>query len=126
MNKETCIRQVADLEQINRCISSLKQVKPSVSRLSEILKLAGSEVRLNILFLLQHEDQLCPCDLSDILSMSVPAISQHLRKLKDGNLVHTRREGQTIYYSLNPLFEEVLSPLFNQINANKLMEVSAA
>jgi len=34
------------------------------------------------------------------LGMSIPAVSQHLRKLKDGNIVEARKEGQTIYYSL--------------------------
>ncbi|MDZ7694978.1 MAG: ArsR family transcriptional regulator [Balneolaceae bacterium] len=38
------------------------------------------------------EEHLCPCDLSDILDMSVPAVSQHLRKLKDGGLVDNRAE----------------------------------
>ena len=83
MAKQSCIRDVADLNQINRCIDSLKQVESSVLKLSDILKLAGNDVRLKILFLLSSEEDLCPCDLSDILDMTVPAVSQHLRKLKD-------------------------------------------
>ena len=126
MSKKECIREVADLNQINRCIESLNEVEGSVDRLVVILKLAANDVRLNILYLLSKEDQLCPCDLSDILDMSVPAVSQHLRKLKDGGLVETERDGQTIFYSLNPLFNEILSPNFDHINDNNLLEVLAA
>jgi len=126
MSKKECIREVADLNQINRCIESLNEVEGSVDRLVDILKLAANDVRLNILYLLSKEDELCPCDLSDILDMSVPAVSQHLRKLKDGGLVETERDGQTIFYSLNPLFNEILSPNFDHINDNNLLEVLAA
>lgn len=60
--------------------------------LSNILSLAGNNVRLKILFLLSQEQALCVCDLSDILEMKVSAISQHLRKLKDRNIVITQRK----------------------------------
>jgi DNA-binding transcriptional ArsR family regulator len=48
--------------------------------------------------------------------MSVPAISQHLRKLKDGNLIVSRKEGQTIYYSLTQENLKILKPFFKHIN----------
>jgi DNA-binding transcriptional ArsR family regulator len=126
MSKQECIREVADLNQINRCIDSLEKVEGSIDRLTDILKLAANDVRLKILYLLSREVHLCPCDLSDILDMSVPAVSQHLRKLKDGGLVETQRDGQTIFYSLNPLFNEILSPSFDQIKDNNILEVLAA
>lgn len=126
MSKQECTREVADLKQINRCIDSLDEVEESIDRLTDILKLAANDVRLKILYLLSREDELCPCDLSDILDMSVPAVSQHLRKLKDGGLVETQRDGQTIFYSLNPLFKEILSPNFDHIKDNNLLEVLAA
>jgi DNA-binding transcriptional ArsR family regulator len=126
MSKQQCIREVADLVQINRCINSLTHVEASVHKLTNILKLAANDVRLKILFLLDNEERLCPCDLGDILGMSIPAISQHLRKLKDGGLVDTKREGQVIFYSLKPTFKNVLSASFAQINNNKLLEILAA
>ena len=126
MSKQECIREVADLNQINRCIDSLNEVEGSIDQLVDILKLAANDVRLKILYLLSKEDQLCPCDLSDILDMSVPAVSQHLRKLKDRGLVETERDGQTIFYSLNPLFNKILSPNFEQIKDNNILEVLAA
>ncbi|HYW34396.1 MAG TPA: metalloregulator ArsR/SmtB family transcription factor [Balneolaceae bacterium] len=126
MSKQQCIREVADLTQINRCIEALDKVENSIDRLVDILKLTGNDVRLKILYLLSIEEQLCPCDLSDILKMSVPAVSQHLRKLKDGGLVENERDGQTIFYSLNSPFDEILSPNFDQIEDNNILEVLAA
>jgi len=77
--------------------------------------LAGNEVRLKIAYLLEQENELCPCDLADILGISIPAVSQHLRKLKDGSIVETRREGQTIYYSLTQENLKILKPFFKEI-----------
>jgi DNA-binding transcriptional ArsR family regulator len=65
---------------------------------------------------LEEEKELCPCELSDILGMGIPAISQHLRKLKTGNIVETRKEGQTIYYSLTQENIKILGPLFKHLN----------
>ena len=126
MSKQECIRQVADLNQINRCIATLGKVEGSIEQLTDILKLASNDVRLKILYLLSIEEHLCPCDMSDILNMSMPAVSQHLRKLKDGGLVNTERDGQTIFYSLDPVFNEILSPSFDQIKDNNILEVLAA
>ena len=116
METNTCIRIFADLQQIKNCKAKLKAAQKSFVGLSNILDLAGNEVRLKIIYLLEEEKELCPCDLSDILGMTIPAISQHLRKLKDGNIVETRKEGQTIYYSLTQENLKILKPFFKHIN----------
>ncbi len=78
-----------------------------------------------MLYLLETEKELCPCDLADILGISIPAVSQHLRKLKDGSIVETRKVGQTIFYSLTQDNMEILQPFFKHINqhANELEKV---
>jgi len=116
MENNTCIRQFADHEQIKNCKVKLKTAQKSFGSLSNVLALAGNEVRLKIIYLLEEEKELCPCDLADILGMSIPAVSQHLRKLKDGNIVETRKEGQTIYYSLTQENIKILKPFFKHIN----------
>lgn len=115
MTKETCIRAYADPIQIRECKNKVVQNEKIFSQLSNILALAGSDVRLKILFLLEEENELCPCDLADILGMTVPAISQHLRKMKDGRIIETRRVGQTIYYSLSEENLKILKPFFKHI-----------
>jgi DNA-binding transcriptional ArsR family regulator len=114
---ETCIRVLADLNQIQGCKELLRANKSSFFQLSNILALTGNEVRLQILFLLETEFELCPCDLADILGMSTPAISQHLRKMKDGGIIKARKVAQTIYYSIEPRHIELLKPLFTYIAA---------
>ena len=117
---EKCIRVFADQVQIAECKKKIKANSASLSQLSKVLELAGNEVRLKILYLLEEEDRLCPCDLSDVLGMSIPAVSQHLRKLKDGNVIESKREGQTIYYSLREEHLKILKPFFKYINQENL------
>ncbi len=113
--EQSCIRLFADHTQIGECKEKLFSNADTFYRLSSLLALAGNEVRLKTLFLLEEEGELCPCDLADILGMSVPAVSQHLRKLKDGEVVTTRRDGQTIFYSLRTENLNLLKPLFKHI-----------
>jgi DNA-binding transcriptional ArsR family regulator len=110
-NEQTCIRIFADKVQIDNCKKIIQKNEEAFSRLSALLALAGNDVRLKILYLLLEEKELCPCDLADILGMSIPAISQHLRKLKDGNMIEGRREGQTIFYSLKDDQTELIQML---------------
>lgn len=113
---EECIRLYADRVQIKACKEKIKTSEKALLQLSDVLALAGNDVRLKILYLLEEEKELCPCDLSDILGMSTPAISQHLRKLKDGNIIQFRKEGQTIFYSLKPEHLKMLRSCFKYIN----------
>lgn len=122
MSENTCIRVLADVNLIKQCREKVRQVDESISLLGSALSLTGNSVRLKILFLLQEEGQLCPCDLSDILGMAVSAISQHLRKLKDGKLVESKKTGQTIFYSVNRDYSELLRPIFKLIANNKVLE----
>lgn len=123
MANDTCIRLQADIVQIKSCREKLKANSKSFLQLAQVLALAGNEVRLKILFLLEEENELCPCDLSDILGMSIPAISQHLRKLKDGNIIEARKAGQTIFYSLRNEHLKTLKGFFKIINQQNLATV---
>jgi ArsR family transcriptional regulator, lead/cadmium/zinc/bismuth-responsive transcriptional repressor len=116
MNEQNCVRLYADEALINECKKKITAAEISFHRLSRVLSLAGNQVRLKILFLLEEEDSgLCVCDLADILEMSIPAISQHLRKLKDANIIQPRKKGQTIYYSFMKEHLEIIKPLFQHI-----------
>ena len=116
MEKNICVRVFADQNQIEQCREKVLANNNSFTQLGGILSLAGNDVRLKILYLLEEESELCPCDISDILGMSVPAISQHLRKLKDGRIVETRKVGQTIFYSLRSEHLKILRTFFKAID----------
>ncbi len=121
---KSCIRVLADKVQIDNCRELLQTNDKSFSLLSGLLTLAGNNVRLKILFLFEEENELCPCDLSDILGISIPAVSQHLRKLKDRNVIAGRREGQTIFYSLEQDQLTLLRPFFKYILNNSKKETA--
>jgi DNA-binding transcriptional ArsR family regulator len=121
--KNTCIRVFADINQINACKEKISHVDESAEYLANSLSLAGNAVRLKILFLLQEEGQLCVCDLSDILSMNISAISQHLRKLKDGKIINSKKTGQTVFYSVSPEYANIFKPIFKLITDNKILEL---
>jgi DNA-binding transcriptional ArsR family regulator len=55
--------------------------------------------------------------------MTISAVSQHLRKLKDRKLIETEREAQTIFYSLTKEYEEMLKPFFKILSENKILNV---
>jgi ArsR family transcriptional regulator len=84
-----------------------------------ILKLLGDKTRLTMVKLLE-DHECCVCEFVDIFEMSQPAISQHLRRLKDVELVEEERRGQWIFYSLNknneyyPFIEHLLHRLPSQ------------
>jgi|TARA_B100001063_G_scaffold244592_1_gene277751 DNA-binding transcriptional ArsR family regulator len=122
MKNNSCIRQQADIEQINRCKDTVLELNESFDYLANGLSLVGNSVRLKILYLLFEEKRLCVCDLSDILEMNISAISQHLRKMKDRNLLQTEREAQTIFYSLTPEYSTLLNPFFEILDKNKVLE----
>lgn len=121
MKLEKCIRVLADLEQINRCRAELGKAEFAIRELSDLLNLTGNTARLKMLYLLQKEEKLCVCDLSDILGMKIPAVSQHLRKMKDGGLVDNEKVGQTIFYFIDPSKQGLINLLMNV----KLTEATA-
>lgn len=123
MAQNTCIRVLADINQIKECRNKIKSVDESLVLLSNAFSLVGNDVRIKILYLLQEEGQLCPCDLSDILGMNISAVSQHLRKLKDGRIIMAKKTGQTIFYSISPAYAEILKPVFKLINNNKVLDL---
>ena len=122
MKNNSCIRQQADIEQINRWKKTVSELNESFDYLANGLSLVGNNVRLKILYLLFEEKRLCVCDLSDILEMNISAISQHLRKMKDRNLLETERDAQTIFYSLTPEYSTLLNPFFEILDKNKVLE----
>lgn len=72
----------------------------TIETMAETFKLLGDKTRLRIIGLL-NERELCVCNIVDILQMSQPGISQHLRKMKAVGLLNEERRGKWTYYSLN-------------------------
>jgi len=64
---------------------------------SDIFKLMDDNSRIRIFWLLCHCEE-CVINISALVDMSSPAVSHHLRQLKNGGLITSRREGKEVYY----------------------------
>ena len=73
---------------------------PEIEEQSELFNIISNPVRLKIIHLLQETIEVCVCDLRDIMGISASAISQHLAKMKAYQLVKSRKDAQTVFYSL--------------------------
>jgi ArsR family transcriptional regulator len=97
-----------------------------IEKAASILKLLGDKTRLTMVKLLDSND-CCVCEFVEIFKASQPAISQHIRKLKDAGIVQEARRGQWIIYSLNkdsesfPIVQDVLHHIPSQ--DSKLQEL---
>ena len=84
----------------------LDRVKPEMPDeerlydLAELFKVFGDTTRIRILYVL-FESEMCVCDIAALLNMTQSAISHQLRVLKQARLVRNRREGKTVFYSLD-------------------------
>lgn len=68
--------------------------------LAELFKVFGDSTRIRILSVLLGEE-MCVCDLAEVLEMNQSAISHQLKILKQAKLVKNRRDGKQVYYSLS-------------------------
>lgn len=81
-------------------VSGIKKYVSNVGNfqtIAEIFKHLGDTTRIRIFWLLCHCEE-CVINLSAMLEMSSPAVSHHLRPLRDSGLIVSRREGKEMYY----------------------------
>ncbi len=98
-NEFMCDCNVIHQEIVNK-MANLMPEGEIFHKLAEVFKLIGDTTRLKILFALDKEE-VCVCDLANILSMSKSSVSHQLAVLREGELVKYRRQGKEVYYSLD-------------------------
>lgn len=76
------------------------RIEQTIENTALILKLLGDKTRLKIVSLIKQRE-CCVCEFVEMFQMSQPSISQHIRKLKDAQLIKETRRGQWIFYSIN-------------------------
>ena len=81
---------------MDKCIPSEEELYD----LAELFKVFGDTTRIRILYEL-FPGEKCVTDIAESLSMTQSAISHQLRVLKSNRLVRSRRDGKTVYYSLD-------------------------
>ncbi|MEQ9324586.1 MAG: metalloregulator ArsR/SmtB family transcription factor [Polyangiaceae bacterium] len=73
---------------------------PNLDDRAALLQLLGNGTRMRMFFVLDRLEAVCVCDLAEILGVTQSAVSQHLAKFRAHRLVTSRRDGQTLFYSL--------------------------
>ena len=68
----------------------------------ELFKALSDETRLRSLMLIKAEEELCVCELMQALQESQPKVSRHLAQLRKTGLLLDKRQGQWIFYRINP------------------------
>ena len=71
-----------------------------MKELTPYFKALCEDVRLKIIELLMDRE-LCVCEVMELLNLSQPAVSHHMKILKQVDLVKDRRNGRWVFYSLN-------------------------
>lgn len=66
-----------------------------------ITKALADENRVRILMALNGRDELCVCQLIDMLQLAPSTVSKHLFILRNARLILGRKEGRWMYYRLN-------------------------
>jgi DNA-binding transcriptional ArsR family regulator len=78
----------------------VKKLEQNIDHAAALLKVLANEQRLKIVCVLYYGEK-CVSELGVITGLRQSALSQHLARLRREGLVETRRDAQTIYYSLN-------------------------
>lgn len=106
---DICEIDFVDAEKV-RIVRQKMKPKEAVELLADTFKLLGDPTRVRIAFALSKEE-LCVCDIANLLGVSQSAVSHSLRTLRQMKLVRFRREGKIAYYTLD---DEHIANLLNE------------
>lgn len=96
---QICVGPTLSEEKIEKVRVALKD-DARVGKIIKVHQLLSGETRYKLVKLLYDLEELCVCDMAEILATTVSAVSHQLKILRREGIVSTRRAGQTIYYSL--------------------------
>ena len=99
INKDTCEIYCYDEEKVNRIQGNLQTV--DISSVAQMLKAIADKNRVKITYALCQDDELCVCDIANIIGVTVANASHHLRTLHKQGIVKFRKEGKLAFYSLD-------------------------
>ncbi|WP_061568805.1 ArsR/SmtB family transcription factor [Caldibacillus debilis] len=97
--KDVCEVYSYDEKKVNRIQEELK--KEDIASVTQLFKALADENREKITFALSQENELCVCDIANIIGSSIATASHHLRTLYKQGIVKYRKEGKLVFYSLD-------------------------
>lgn len=98
-NETICEITWIDKQKISNVKKKMKS-ETTIGRLSETFKVLSDKTRVKILFALLIQE-LCVCEIADLLETTKSAISHQLRILRNMRLVKYRKDGKMAFYSLD-------------------------
>jgi len=78
----------------------------------QLYKCLADETRLRCVMLIQQEGELCVCELMAALQEIQPKVSRHLAQLRKCNLLLDRKQGQWVFYRINPALPDWAKEVF--------------
>ena len=88
-------------KQIEQFKKKVAKVDSKIAEISELYDICADETRLRLLYLFSVNDELCPTDISNVLSLSMSAVSHQVRVLEDAGFLNKVKMGKMICYSLS-------------------------
>ena len=87
----------------------------NLKKITKILKALADESRVRILVLLKERNGLCVCEITEIIGLSQPTISSHLKKLQDAEIITYSKDGLWVKYSLDENMEKEIEQFLDSI-----------
>ncbi|MBY0097989.1 ArsR/SmtB family transcription factor [Mesobacillus maritimus] len=96
---DVCETTCFDEPKVNRLKQEISEQNPA--EVSKIFKALSDDTRIKIAFSLSLEEELCVCDVANIVGCTTATASHHLRLLRNMGLAKYRKEGKLVFYSLD-------------------------
>ncbi len=109
--KEVCEITCIHEDKVNHVQDKLKEKKPI--DVAKVFKALSDDTRVKIAYALTLEEELCVCDIANIIGSTTATASHHLRLLRNLGLAEYRKEGKLVYYAIHdPYFKNLISVAF--------------
>jgi len=73
----------------------------NLKNMEKIIKALADENRIRIIYLLKVKKNLCVCEITNIIGLSQPTISSHLKLLENAGLIESHKDGLWVNYNIN-------------------------
>ena len=94
-----------------------------LKNVEKIVKALADKNRIRIICLLKAKKELCVCEITDIIGLSQPTISSHLKLLENAGLIESHKEGLWVNYNINsrsgPLSSGLIKTIYKDLEKDK-------
>ncbi len=97
--EDVCEVVCIDQDKVNRVRADLENQNTATA--AAMFKALADDTRMKITYALCSEDELCVCDVANIIGSSVATASHHLRLLRNMGIAKYRKQGKLVFYSLD-------------------------